>query len=227
MRSLRPILIALNAALAAGAAQGKTYDAVAQFSPAANTETQTWTYRYSQSGTRDGHYTLLPHVDEDDADWLTDRGKAVPVFTWDTDGPSYPFIGANTTNKNLHRNYCCGDVVLPARSMFEDPGTQIGVLSFLSPRKGVATVTYSFTDIDCHGGNGIEWYVDKNSGLKKDLDSGFLQSTACDFSQYATTGLKTLHVRVKRGDRINFIIDNAGDYTFDSSAFTADVSFGN
>lgn len=209
--------------LVAPALPARTFDAVAQFSATSNTETQTWSYRYSESGLRDGAYTLLPEVTPVDL-WQTDDGTTVTLSLWNNPDLVYPVISANTTTTRLHRNYCCGNVYLAPRSIFVDPGTQVAVLSFLAPTGGQATVTYSFTDIDCHGGNGINWYVDKNSGLQRDLASGFLQSTNCDDSQYATTGLQTLSVRVKKGDRINFIIENAGDYFFDSSELTATIS---
>ena len=223
MRSALLLIATTIGTLAAPALHSRIFDAVAEFSATSNTETQTWSYRYSESGLRDGAYTLLPEVIPVDV-WQTDNGTAVTLSVWYNPDLGYPAISANRTNARLHRDYCCGNVYLAPRSIFVDPGTQVAVLSFLAPIGGQTTVTYSFTDIDCHGGNGINWYVDKNSGLQRDLASGFLQSINCDDSQYATTGLQTLSVRVKRGDRINFIIENGGDYTFDSSELTATIS---
>ena len=225
MHTTRAILGAIAlAALAAPAAQAKTYNAVAQYSAVSNTDTQHWSYRYS-TGARDGNYALLPLASTDAADWQNDGGTTVPLDYWSNPGFNYPLISANTTRKRLHRDYGYGNVYLAPKSLFIDPGYQVAVVSFLSPKRGTATVTYSFTDIDCHGGNGIDWYVDKNSGLTRDLASGVLASTNCDDTQYATTGVQQLQVKVRKGDRINFIIDDAGDYTFDSSAMTATVSF--
>jgi hypothetical protein len=225
MHITRAILAAVAlAALAAPAAQAKTYNAVAQYSAVSNTDTQHWSYRYS-TGARDGNYALLP-LASTDTRWQTDGGATAPLDFWSNPGFNYPLISANTTRKRLHRDYNgFGNVYLAPNLLFIDPGYQIAVISFLSPRRGTATVTYSFTDIDCHGGNGIAWYVDKNSGLTRDLASGSLTSTNCDDTQYATTEIRSLQVKGGKGDRINFVIDNAGDSSADSSAMTATVGF--
>src|SRR5205085_12132466 len=149
---------------------------------------------------------LLP-LASTDTRWQDNGGTSVPLHFWSNPGFNYPLISANTTRKRLHRDYNgFGNVYLAPKSLFVDPGYQVAVVSFLSPKSGTATVSYSFTDIDCHGGNGINWHVDKNSGLKTDLASGFLQSTRCTDTRYATTGAHSLQVAVRKGDRINFVI---------------------
>ena len=219
------VLIALAAA--APAVEAKTYDAVSGYSAASNTETQRWSYRSSQSGQLDGNYTLLPKASTD-TNWKNGAGNTVTLNYWSNPGFFYPLISANTAKGRLHRDYGHGPVYLPAKSIFVDPGTQIAVLSFRSPTTGAATVDFSFTDIDCHGGNGINVYVIKDSaGVETSLYGGsvFSDSSHCAASKYASTGAQSVPVSLKKGDRITFIVGNNGDYSYDSTAITASVSF--
>jgi hypothetical protein len=96
------------------------------------------------------------------------------------------------------------------------------VVSFLVPKSGTVTVKYSFTDIDPYGGNGVNWYVDLNSGVAGDLYSGTIDSTP---GHASTTGKQSFQIAVSQGDRLNFIIDANGNYDFDSTAMTAIITY--
>lgn len=228
---LASALVAGLSAMPLTAAQAKTkltYDAVKQYSSSSNTEKQRWTYRFSSSGQRDGNYALLPETFTDDNEWQLPDGSFATLYFWDNTNRQYPYVSANETDQMLARtNGCCGPVYLPPKHLFIDTGSQMTVLSFLAPMTGTISVAYSFTHIDCHGGNGINWYVDKNSGLKKDLAHGSVYTLEiyCDPSQYATAKGTIKRVKVKKGDRINFIEDNNGDSLFDSSAVTAKIKY--
>jgi hypothetical protein len=203
-----------------------TYDAVDGFSHKTrkNRKSARWSYQYNTTGIRDGNYALLPDVLLSQ-DWQ-DNGTPAKVFYWHDAAQfnGYPYIGANTTNDVLSRGGCCGDIFLPAHSLIIDSGTLLPVLAFRSPVDGPVTIEYTFTHIDCHGGNGINYYVDVQHRRKyRNLATGLLKSASCDSP--ATTGDQIIpDVQVKSGDRIYFIIDNNGDYTFDQSALRARVS---
>jgi hypothetical protein len=49
-------------------AHAQTYSAVTDFSTETNTDTSPWSYRYNNTGTRDGNYTLLPYVEPSSCD---------------------------------------------------------------------------------------------------------------------------------------------------------------
>jgi hypothetical protein len=204
-----------------------TYDVVDEFSRRTNNNSVVWSYRYSTTGVRDGNYQPLPKPTILDENW-TSNGKPVKIYYWHDASQfnGYPYIAANQSRAELSRGGCCGAIFQPPFSMMVDPGTLLPVVSFLAPYDGVVLINYSFTHIDCHGGNGINYYVDFNGrGRKtKNLASGHLQSSSCETPD--TTGSQVFpHVRVNTGDRINFIIDNNGEYQYDSSALTARVTY--
>ncbi len=208
----------------ATAAQAATYDAVKSFSNTVNTATSRWSYSYNATGTRDGNYTLLPGTVADDTQWH--KGKAlVKVPVWESPaGPSYAdYAAVNKSSVGWTANFCCGTVTWPAHSIYLNPaynGVGDTVVSFLAPKSGTASVSYSFSHIDPHGGNGISWFVDLNSGLSGDLASGTLSSAL------STTGTLTLTVAVKKGDRVNFIVSpNDGNPTYESSVMTATITY--
>jgi hypothetical protein len=137
-----------------------------------------------------------------------------------------PCIFANKRTSPIKTNNGYGPVVLPKLSIGEHPSTSspVGdtVLSFLAPKTGLATVTYSFTDIDPYGGNGIDWYVDLNSGVNGDLFSGTLYSTP---GHIDSTGTRRFQMNLSKGDRLNFIIDSNNNFYFDSTALRAIVTY--
>jgi hypothetical protein len=208
-------------------AQAQTYNAADQFSTTTNTDTSRWSYRYNTTGTRDGNYMLLPYnVPTGSATWY-DWGKPILLPPWfsESDASSCPCIYANQFSIPLIVNLGFGPIVLPARSIGEHPSTTstVGdtVLSFLAPKAGTVAVTYSFTDIDPYGGNGVNWYVDLNSGAAGDLYSGTVDSTPGHVG--ATTG--SFQIVVSQGDRLNFIIDSNNNYDFDTTAVRVTVAY--
>jgi hypothetical protein len=218
--------VGLILTLLALAASAQTYDAARQFSIKINTDTSRWSYRYNNTGTRDGNYTLLTDVQPVDSTWYDNKGTQLKLYDWQKNPTSAPTIFANKRSSPIHTDYCCGPVVLPKWSIFEHPTTSMhlgdSVLSFLVPQAGTVTVKYRFTDIDPYGGNGIRWYVDLNSGANGDLYSGKLHSTP---GHIRTTGTRTFQIQVAEGDRLNFIIDSNTNWNFDSTAVVAIVSY--
>ncbi len=177
--------------------------------------------------TRDGNYTLLPISEPTDAPWY-DWGEPLVLDRWYPQPVDVcPCIGpVNKFARPLVSNFGAGPIIAPPRSITEHPSSSsdIGdtVVSFLVPKTGAVTVKYSFTDIDPYGGNGVNWYVDLNSGVAGDLYSGMIDSTP---GHVGTTGKQSFQIAVSQGDRLNFIIDSNGDYSFDSTAMTAIITY--
>jgi hypothetical protein len=208
-------------------AQAQTYNAADQFSSTTNTDTSRWSYRYNTTGTRDGNYMLLTYVEEaGNVDWSY-WGKLIALPGWFSQPTAAfcPYITANQFSMPLEVNFGAGPIIVPARSIIGHPSTtsDVGdtVVSFLVPKAGTVTVTYSFTDIDPYGGNGVNWYVDLNSGAAGDLYSGTVDSTP----GHVGTATKSFQIAVSQGDRLNFIIDSNGDYGFDSTAVRATITY--
>jgi hypothetical protein len=207
----------------APAAARDLFDAVPMFSKDTNTQRARWSYRYNDTGARDGNYTLLPEVNSSTV-WHTKAGTPVTTYSWTTSS-SYPVINANQSRQVLITDNGFGPLKWPGRSIFMHPAPAgLTVLTFRAPRAGTVTVTYSFTDIDPYGGDGIRWYVDRNAGTSGNLASGTLHSTSP--GSLATTGLQTVATPVAKGDRINFIVDGNTGYTFDSTSVIARVDYG-
>jgi len=219
--------IGMAFALLVAGAYAQTYNAAANFSSTVNSNSSHWSYRYNTTGTRDGDYTLLTFTAPPSPGWSDGSGPVAETYWFVTASNEVcPCLGANQLAVPLTTNYCCGPVILPAGSIFEHPSTlgDLGdtVLSFLVFMSGTVTVNYSFTDIDPYGGNGINWYVDLNSGVAGDLFSGTVDSTPGHIS---TTGPQSFRLQVIKGDRINFVIDANGDASYDSTAIRASVTY--
>jgi hypothetical protein len=207
-------------------AQAQTYNAADQFSTTTNTDTSRWSYRYNTTGTRDGNYMLLPYNVSTGATWY-DWGKGILLPPWfsQSDSSNGPCIYANQLSIPLISNFGFGPIVLPARSIGANPSTtsDVGdtVLSFLVPKAGTVTVTYSFTDIDPYGGNGINWYIDLDSGAAGDLYSGTVDSTP----GHVGTAAGSFQLSVSQGDRLNFVIDSNNNYDFDTTALRVTIAY--
>jgi hypothetical protein len=219
--------LVLVVALLAVGAHAQIYSAAADFSAATNTDTSRWSYRYNTTGTRDGNYLLLPNNGPSGSTWYNwGEPNSLPMWFSQPNTVLCPCIGANKLTIPLVSNFGFGPIVGPPRSILEHPSvtSDVGdtVLSFLVPKAGTVTVTFSFTDIDPYGGNGIDWYVDLNSGLAGDLYSGTVDSTPGHLS---TTGDKKFQIIVAEGDRLNFIIDSNGNFDFDSTAMRAIIAY--
>jgi hypothetical protein len=68
-----------------------------------------------------------------------------------------------------------------------------------------------------NGGNGIRWFLEKNNASST-IRSGTLGNGSASGSQ-TVTGLA-----VVPGDRINFIVDPNGDYSFDSTRIAGSIT---
>jgi hypothetical protein len=212
--------------LVAGA-YAQTYSAVYGFSTETNSDTSRWSYRYNTTGTRDGNYTLLPYNEPGISTWY-DWGEPIQLPTWfsEPSNAACPCIGANKLARPLISNFGFGPIIGPAQSILEHPSvtSDVGdtVLSFLVPKTGTVTVTYSFTSIDPYGSTGIDWYIDLNTGLGGDLYSGRVRSTR---GHIGNTGKQSFQVAVSQGDRLNFIISSDGNYDNDSTALRAIITY--
>lgn len=230
----------MASALMAPVAYGKTYDAISQFSSVTNTDKQVWSYRYgSRVEGETNTYTLLPKVHKEKG-WLDIDNHPYKLPQWYLKGPKgtiLPGISGNTATVgdqgfNLHRDDGDGPVYLGGKSLVLNPGGTDGthdvVLSFRAPKSGLVEVDYQFTDIDCHGGNGIAWYIDVDgasghtTAASGTLDS---DSNSCEPEQYDEI-IDDAIVSLSKGDRLNLVVDsNGSDAQFDRTQVRATVRY--
>jgi len=189
----------------------KVFDAVADFSSATNADSSVWSYRYQNDLTRGGHYALLPAYGQD------------VIETWTPTDPdawrvqSYlPAIGVNRTGADV--TIIGTGLTWPAGTMLAHPGSgQLVILTWTAPSEARATINFSFTSLHATCGNGIAWFVERND------DSATLASGT--IPRGASSGAHSLSgVRVRAGDRINFVVDPNSDFICDSTKLTATVT---
>ena len=220
-----PLLALCVLAMVGGTAPGGVvYDAVTDYSETVNTDTSDWSYRYSDDLVRDGAYATMPYS--------VTAGVWIPPYqNWravrPTGGSEYAHaMGANRSGSPLIFNSTF-PFVWPDNTIWMHPdGYENGipgltVLSWLAPTSGVVAITYSFTDMDPHGGDGVDWFIDLGDG------TGNLASGTVWSSGTPTTGVQTIPgVPVNAGDRVNFIVSPgaSGSHVFDSTQVTALIS---
>jgi hypothetical protein len=197
--------------LLASQARATSYDAVADFSSSTNTNASTWSYRYRTGTVRDGNYALLLNFTAAVGSWSPANPGAWTV------GGNLPEIGVNQTGGDV--TYIGGPAFTwPNHTMSVHPGNlDLVVLSWLSPASSFYDINFSFSDLDPNGGNGIAWFVERNSSLDTLSSDSFPNGGAS-----GTMDLNNIFVNA--GDRINFIVDPNGDYFYDSTKVTATIS---
>jgi hypothetical protein len=117
--------------------------------------------------------------------------------------------GINTATTTINGVTCAAGQVLPPLKAFAHPGPNNLVLfAWQSPMAGSVSISGTFADDDCSGGNGIAWRVDHSragsvvvmaSGAFVNCGKGQLQQNA----------------EVAVGDYLYFIVDPNGDQKSD------------
>ena len=176
------------------------------FSPATNSPTGVWSYRYQNDGlpnnlVRDGNYELLPDPVTSSAGGATESGWAyVNSPTW----PGLPLVAKNISGTT----YTSGSLIIPAGQIVVHPSVaQLVAVSWLAPSNDTVAVSFRFSDLDNAGANpadnGISWYVDHGDA--------FSNLAAGSFAPGGDSGLITIsNVSVTAGDRLNFVVDPQG-----------------
>ena len=117
--------------------------------------------------------------------------------------------GINTATTTINGLTCAAGQVMPPLKAFAHPGPNNLVLfAWQSPVAGSVSISGTFIDDDCTGGNGIAWRVDHSrvgsvvviaTGAFGNCGKGQLQQNA----------------EVAVGDYLYFIVDSNGDQTSD------------
>jgi hypothetical protein len=90
--------------------------------------------------------------------------------------------------------------------VFVHPGPSNDTLiAWHSPITGVVWLSLRVSDADCGGGDGIAWYIDRDS---TDIASG-------SFSNCGSDSQMSGPISVHRGTTLFFLIDPQADFSFD------------
>jgi hypothetical protein len=191
-------------------------NAVADFSNTTNTDTSTWSYRYSPTDVnRDGNYDLLTVHSDTRPYWNP------PTPYWGPAPGGIPGVGVNRSGSPIPNASDLPQFTWPDGTIWMHPpaGNTLAVVSWLSPLSGLVDIGFTFSDLDPNGGNGIAYYVDRNDSTGQ-LAGGTLANGGSSGS------LSLTNVAVNIGDRIHFIVDPGagGNADFDSTALTAIIT---
>jgi alpha-galactosidase len=188
------------------------FDFERDFSLASNSPSSTWSSRYRPNLTNDGPYALL-----------TDPIPAffqIPYLSgWGKLGGGFGYLPAVLANVGLDViTNSLGLSVFPGQSLLHPNSTQAVVVSWLAPKSGLVSTTFRFSDLDGGGGNGISWFLRKNSDLPY-LASG-------TFDNGGDSGPQRLSlVALNQGERLNFVVNANEDVGYDATRLSARISY--
>ncbi len=195
------------------------FSAVDDFSLTTNTESSTWSYRFSNDLVRDGAYQLQTSFSQLEPLWNP------PTQYWN-DGNSIfvngAVVGVNSSGSSITWIGNAATFLWPDNTIWMHPGSGLVVMSWLSPLDTGVNIDFTFGDMDPNGvgqdATGFAWFVDLNdsNGL---LASGVINEGSGDTGPLSLTG-----VAVNAGDHINFVVDPNGNPFFDSTSFTATIA---
>ncbi len=185
------------------------YDFERDFRPGDNTPNSLWSCRFQSNGipnnlVRDGDYELLPVG-------VTNLEGCVG---WRVSGT----IPTVLVNRESAVATLWNTGLYPHSSLIH-PGTdQIVLTAWRAPMEGWVQVDFRFADHDNAGGDGVCWYVERNSS-EDTLASGTIDNGG------DTTCRKVSWVKVREGDRINFIVHPGRDCAYDSTRLSARITY--
>jgi hypothetical protein len=90
--------------------------------------------------------------------------------------------------------------------VFVHPGpSNDAVIAWHSPINGAVSLSFRASDADCGGGDGIDWYIDRET---TSIASGSISNCGSETRQ-------SRPISVNRGTTVYFLIDPKADFGFD------------
>jgi len=182
-------------------------EAAADFDNMVNSDSSTWSYRYSDDTSLDGVYPLMPSFGDIHFNLSPIN---TPIQVWQTGNGGNPsYAGVNDTSYTL----TYAGVTLPPGALdVHPPGGGLVVVSWLSDGNHVVDVQASISSLDPTCGNGVAWYITRNNDMVASSSYG---------SGDGVYDLLFEDITVTTGDRIHFIVSSNGDYHCDSTRLDA------
>jgi hypothetical protein len=187
----------------------RDFDLERDFTLASNSDGSRWSYRYKTGTVRDGQYALMTAVD--------DSGRPGDFMA-----PFWCNLGSVGRNYG-QTGFISGRAVSNGWSMVHPPAnSQITVVSWLAPERGKIEIAWRFSDLDPGGGNGVIWAVDRGA----DTAHGGLTLGAGVLANGGDSGPRAVtNAPVNAGDRIHFVVDPNGSYTYDQTRVSAVIRY--
>jgi hypothetical protein len=173
-----------------------------------------WELMLSSGRSRDpatfSDLNVVTEGDSSEACTKADGARSYPpgVVTWNK-GPlrtgPYAQATVNTTHTPVGTPCAPGQVLAPHR-VFVHPGpANDAVIAWHSPIRGVVSLRFRVSDADCGGGDGIAWYIERET---TQISSGAFGNCG---SEMRLSG----PISVNRGTTLYFLIDPKADYSND------------
>ena len=132
---------------------------------------------------------------------------------------SFPDIGFNGSGADI---LIAGHISLPANALDIHPApNQLGIVAWHSPVTGYVSITGGVGDNDGACGDGIFWYLEKNS---VNLAYGAIGNGGSQLFSAGTGGMGLNTVSVNTGDAIYLAIHPNGDYVCDNTRVDLGIS---
>ena len=189
--------------------QAQTYSFVDdfQFSPnGTNTSLGIWQYFEGVDATRDGSYTLLPFFDT--------IVQGTNFQAWAHGNDAVPYVGVVPSGGPAFFG-------VPAGSGYVHPEAGVNgglAIGFRAPTTGLFDVSFSLYNADGTAGDGVDWYLDKNSAAGNLAFGSATQAHEVDTASISSLALDA-------GDFI-FLVVNANDLnSYNNTSDSTAVSF--
>lgn len=177
-----------------------------------------WYLFQSASSARNGDYTLF-----DPATGFSTKLLGANTSTFFTPSAAYgiPFVGKNHSGGTLS-NFFPGNTTVnwPNGTILAHPGFGSHIIvGWKSPISGAVSISGSVTDQDNGAGNGVAWFIDKNSSASNpgNLASGSINNGGAQPFSSGTGGSGLANVTVAASDFIYFVVDRNSDVSYDST----------
>jgi PKD repeat protein len=130
-----------------------------------------------------------------------------------------PILAKNTTNATI---YPVWSNHVPARGILVHPtNSKLVIASWRSPISGSVNVAGAASDLDAHGGDGIRWYIDKNTS---NLAYGSYPDGGSQSFHNGVGGDRLANLSVNQGDRLYFVVHPKSEYSYDSTGLVITIT---
>lgn len=169
----------------------------------------TWSFMYSTIAHNPSTYSLVTQFYSNVDEQPGVQGWAGPQETG-FPNTGVPEFVMNTTGMPLILN--TSSIYLPGVVLVHPDSTQPAIVGWRSPFTGVVAIMGGVTDRDSALGDGIFWYIDKNSTT---LASGSYPNGGAQLFQDGTGGSQLKNIPVNEGDVIYFLVAPGSNYNYD------------
>lgn len=178
----------------------------------------TWSFMRSTAEHNPSTYSLLTQFYPNLNEYPGMQGWVGPEPTGFPNNGA-PQVTMNTTGKTIV--WAPGAISPPGVIIVHPDSSQPAIVRWYSPFTGSIAITGGVTDLNNQYGDGILWYIDKNSTT---VASGSFPNGGAQLFKDGTNGNKLAAIPVTKGDSIYFLVAPGGDYYCDSTELDVTIT---